>query len=98
MSQRNTCSHTQESHKKHQANSHKIHLEDLAQTHAGPIFATLVYVSPYETCLVDLVGHFLLVSVIPTESYTLSSLPSKECFPDHQGYPMEPYNLDSLSA
>jgi hypothetical protein len=37
----------------HQANSHNIYTEDLAQTPAGPVLAVSVSVSPCETYLVD---------------------------------------------
>ena len=75
-SQRQSCSHrwVQE----HQVNSHNMHTEDLMQTHAGPVIATLVSVSSCEPCLVDSVGHVLLVSSIPPDSYTLLSPSSIE--------------------
>lgn len=50
----------------------------------APFLPLQSHMSPSETCLVDSVGHFLLVFSIPSESYTLSSLSSKEGFPDHQ--------------
>lgn len=50
------------------------------QSHAGPVIADSVSVSPYETFLVDSVGHFLLVSFIYSDSYSLSS-PSSTGFP-----------------
>lgn len=54
------------------------------QTHAGPVLATSVSDSPYSPCLVDSVGHILLVSFIPSDSYNLSS-PSSVIFPKLQG-------------
>ena len=42
------------------------------QTYPGPVFATSVSVKPYVPCLVDSVGSFLLVSSIPSDSYSLS--------------------------
>lgn len=47
--------------------------DDLVQTCAGPTLVASVSVSPCECCLVDLVGHVLLVSAIPSDSYSLSS-------------------------
>jgi hypothetical protein len=46
------------------------------KTHAGPVHAASVSLSSYEPCLVDSEGHVLLVSSIPTCSYTLSASPS----------------------
>ena len=44
------------------------------QTYPCPVFATSVSVKPYVPCLVDSVGSFLLVSSIPSDSYSLSSI------------------------
>lgn len=49
---------------KHQANNYSTYTEDtedLEQTYVGPVLASSVSVSPYEPCLVVLVGHVLLV-------------------------------------
>ena len=56
---------------KHQANSHNIYTESLAQIHAHPMLAASVSVCPYVPCLVDLVSHALLVSSIFSDSYNL---------------------------
>lgn len=53
----------------HQANSRNLNTEGMVQAHAGPMLAGSVSVSPYESCLVDLTGRALLVSLptlIPT--------------------------------
>ena len=47
--------------------------KNLVQTTAPPVFAASVSVSPYEPCLVDSVGHVLLVAPITSDSYNLSS-------------------------
>lgn len=47
--------------------------EDLMQANAGFIIATAVSVSPCEPCLVDSVGHVLLVSLIPLTPTILPS-------------------------
>lgn len=47
------------------------------QTHAGPVLAMLVSVSPCEP-LVDYVGHILMVSSVPSDSYSFSSPSSVE--------------------
>lgn len=44
--------------------THNIHTEDIAQTNVGSVTATLVFVSLYESCLVDSVDHVFLVSLI----------------------------------
>lgn len=54
---------------KHQANNN-IYVEDLIQIHAGVMIATLISVSLYESCLVDLVYHILLMSSILPDSYS----------------------------
>lgn len=78
---------------------HNIYTKDMVQTYTGAMLAPLVSVSPCEPCLVDSVGHVLLVSSIPSESY---------CFPPPLfcGFPwslrgrdpIETSSLNSLSA
>ena len=70
-------------HPKTRSQQHNIYAEDL-ETHTGPMFSTSVSVSPCETCLLNSVGHVLLVSPIPPDSYSLSSL-SSPGFPDLGG-------------
>ena len=41
---------------------------------AGPVLAASVSVGPYEPGLVVSVGHVLLISSIPSDSYNLASL------------------------
>ena len=58
-----------------------IPAEDLAQTHAGLVLDISVSVSPYVFCVVDSVGHALLVSSVSLDSYNLS-YPCAVVFPE----------------
>jgi hypothetical protein len=75
-----------------------LYTTDLVQTHVDPMNAASVSVSPYQTYLVDLVDHILLLSSTPSDSYSLS-------FPSSVGFlsskvrsSVETSNLDSSSA
>lgn len=61
------------------------------QSHVDPILAVSVSVSPCEPCLVDFVGHVLLVSSIHSDSYSFS-------FCSEERDSMETSNLDFFSA
>lgn len=78
----------------HQANSHNIYAEDLSRTHAGPVLADSVSVSPYEPQLVDSVGSVLLMFSIPSDSYSplLHGILLSSAGRDH----VETSNLDSF--
>lgn len=41
--------------------NYKVYAEDLAPTHPGSMLVSLASVSTYEPCLVESVGHVLLV-------------------------------------
>ena len=69
---------------KYQAKNSNICAEDLVQTYSGSLIASSVSVSPYESCLVDSVGHVLLVSLEPCGSY-ISFSPSSIGFLELQG-------------
>lgn len=46
--------------------NHNMYTKHLTQIHTGSLIVTLISVRPYETCLVDSVGHVLVMSSTPT--------------------------------
>ena len=70
----------------------------LVRTHAGPMIATSVFVSPYESCLVDLVGHFSWCTpLIYPNFYNQTSLALLQGSPiSERGNLVETNILDSL--
>lgn len=69
-SQRNTCSHLSESYKNTKLTDTTC-TQDLLQTPADSVLPVSVSVSSYAHCLGDSVGHVLLMSSIPSGSYSL---------------------------
>lgn len=62
-----------------QANNPEPYAQDLVQTNAGHLFDTSVPMSTFAACLLDSVGHILLVPINP-DSYN-SSAPCSGGFP-----------------
>lgn len=62
------------------ADSANVYIEDLVQMLAVLVLVPSVSVRPYEICFVDSVGHVLLMSSIPSDSYNLFSS-SSSSFP-----------------
>ena len=61
----------------------------------GPLLATSVSVSLYELCLIDSVGHVLLVSSISSDSYIFPPIPRGSLCSKEKDL-IETSNLDSL--
>ena len=66
--------HSKEPHKNTKLTT-ITYAEDPVQTYAGSVIAASVSVSPYKPCLVDSVGHVLLVSVTLLASTILPQVP-----------------------
>lgn len=82
---------------KTETNNHSKYAEDLLQTHAGSGLTVSVSVITYEPYLIDSVGNVLLVSSIPSNSYSFSSA-SSVGFPNLWGEGCSGYRQFKLSV